>query len=76
MNTAIAALKSELNKQEEALEDCRRYKEFLDSVTHPEWFEAQAAKQKVTDMQGMWCACIGLAWEGAVGSSCLTVAQQ
>eukprot|EP00877_Chromochloris_zofingiensis_P008558 jgi/Chrzof1/3956/Cz13g14240.t1 len=46
LNTAIAALKSELNKQEEALEDCRRYKEFLDSVTHPEWFEAQAAKQK------------------------------
>ncbi|KAG2486589.1 hypothetical protein HYH03_014759 [Edaphochlamys debaryana] len=44
LNTATAALRSELNKYEEQLEDCRRYKEFLDSITPPEWFEQQAAK--------------------------------
>eukprot|EP00879_Flechtneria_rotunda_P020078 GHRR01021115.1.p1 GENE.GHRR01021115.1~~GHRR01021115.1.p1 ORF type:complete len:389 (+),score=163.01 GHRR01021115.1:320-1486(+) len=46
LNAAIAGLKSELGKQEEALEDCRRYKEFLDVVTPKEWFAAQAAKQE------------------------------
>ncbi|WIA23526.1 hypothetical protein OEZ85_000262 [Tetradesmus obliquus] len=46
LNAAIAGLRSELNKQEEALEDCRRYKEFLDSVTPKEWFVAQAARQE------------------------------
>ncbi|GLC35665.1 hypothetical protein PLESTF_001662400 [Pleodorina starrii] len=44
LNTATAALRSELNKYEEQLEDCRRYKDFLDSITPPEWFEQQAAK--------------------------------
>lgn len=47
LNTATAALRSELNKYEEQLEDCRRYKEFLDSITPPEWFEQQAAKLQV-----------------------------
>uniref|UniRef100_A0A7S3QRV1 DUF4200 domain-containing protein n=2 Tax=Dunaliella tertiolecta TaxID=3047 RepID=A0A7S3QRV1_DUNTE len=44
LTTAIAALRSEMNKYEEQLEDCRKYKEFLDSITPPEWFEAQASK--------------------------------
>ena len=44
LNTAIAALRSEMNKYEEQLEDCRKYKEFLDSITPLEWFEQQAAK--------------------------------
>eukprot|EP00775_Hariotina_reticulata_P009162 gene9162-9328_t len=47
LNAAITSLKSELNKQEEALEDCRRYKDFLNSVTPKEWFVAQAAKEQV-----------------------------
>lgn len=33
LNTAIAALRSEMNKYEEQLEDCRKFKEFLDSIT-------------------------------------------
>lgn len=63
LNTATAALRSELNKYEEQLEDCRRYKEFLDSITPPEWFEQQAAKLQVGDTPGK------LAWlqRGAIG---------
>eukprot|EP00798_Chlamydomonas_sp_ICE-L_P004936 gene4936-34707_t len=41
LNTAIAALRSEMNKYEEQLEDCRKYKEFLDSITPQEWFDQQ-----------------------------------
>lgn len=44
LTTAIAALRSEMNKYEEQLEDCRKYKDFLDAITPPEWFEAQATK--------------------------------
>lgn len=44
LNTAIAALRSEMNKYEEQLEDCRKYKEFLNGITPAEWFEAQASK--------------------------------
>lgn len=44
LNTAIAALRSEMNKYEEQLEDCRKYKEFLDSITPQEWFDQQADK--------------------------------
>lgn len=44
LNTAIAALRSEMNKYEEQLEDCRKYKDFLDGITPPEWFEQQASK--------------------------------
>lgn len=46
LNTAIAALRSELNKFEEQLDDCRKYKEFLDNITPSEWFEQQAKKQQ------------------------------
>eukprot|EP00199_Chlamydomonas_sp_CCMP681_P000248 CAMPEP_0119104450 /NCGR_PEP_ID=MMETSP1180-20130426/2658_1 /TAXON_ID=3052 ORGANISM="Chlamydomonas cf sp, Strain CCMP681" /NCGR_SAMPLE_ID=MMETSP1180 /ASSEMBLY_ACC=CAM_ASM_000741 /LENGTH=553 /DNA_ID=CAMNT_0007089215 /DNA_START=31 /DNA_END=1692 /DNA_ORIENTATION=- len=44
LTTSTAALRSEMNKFEEQLEDCRKYKEFLDAITPPEFFEAQAAK--------------------------------
>lgn len=35
----IQALTSEMSKHKEALEDCLRYKNFLDMLTPPEWFE-------------------------------------
>jgi hypothetical protein len=35
----IQALTSEMSKHKEALEDCLRYKTFLDMLTPPEWFE-------------------------------------
>ena len=37
----IQALSSEMSKHKEALEDCLRYKEFLDMLTPPEFFEQQ-----------------------------------
>ena len=33
LNAGLGALRSELNKFEEQLEDCRKYREFLDSIT-------------------------------------------
>lgn len=41
LNAAISTIRSELNKYEEQLEDCRKYKAFLDSLTPSEWFEEQ-----------------------------------
>lgn len=38
----IQALSSEMSKHKEALEDCLRYKAFLDKLTPPEWFEQHA----------------------------------
>jgi hypothetical protein len=35
----IQALSSEMSKHREALDDCMRYKKFLDQLTPPEWFE-------------------------------------
>ncbi len=35
----IQALSSEMSKHRESLEDCMRYKKFLDMLTPPEWFE-------------------------------------
>ena len=40
---SISAARAELNKYEEQLEDSRKYKEFLSSLTPPEWFEQRAA---------------------------------
>ena len=37
----IQALSSEMSKHKEALEDCLRYKQFLDMLTPPEFFEQQ-----------------------------------
>jgi len=47
LNAQITQIKSEMSKFEEQLEDCRKYKDFLDKLTPPEWFEEQeAAKQR------------------------------
>ncbi len=35
----IQSLSSEMSKHREALDDCLRYKSFLDMLTPPEWFE-------------------------------------
>lgn len=35
----ISALSSEMSKQKELLKTCKEYKEFLDMLTPPEWFE-------------------------------------
>ncbi len=50
LNNEIASIKNELAKYEEQLEDCRKYKEFLDKLTPAEWFEEQ--KQKVLIIYG------------------------
>merc|ERR1719155_383695 len=42
LNAQITQIKSEMSKFEEQLEDCRKYKDFLDKLTPPEWFEEQA----------------------------------
>lgn len=55
LNTAIAAFRSEMNKYEEQLEDCRKYKEFLDNITPAEWFEQLSTKLQV-GMQH-WLSC-------------------
>ena len=41
LNANITTIRSELNKYEEQLDDCHRYKEFLDSLTPPEFFKEQ-----------------------------------
>mmetsp|Transcript_2573 Transcript_2573/g.3570 ORF Transcript_2573/g.3570 Transcript_2573/m.3570 type:complete len:416 (-) Transcript_2573:1327-2574(-) len=42
----IQALSSEMSKHREALEDCLRYKKFLDMLTPPEWFEKHKRQQE------------------------------
>ena len=46
LNMQITQIKSEMSKFEEQLEDCRKYKDFLDRLTPQEHFE-QAAAQRV-----------------------------
>jgi len=41
LNTQITQIKSEMSKFEEQLDDCRRYKEFLDELTPEEWLQQQ-----------------------------------
>lgn len=41
LNAQITTIKSEMSKFEEQLEDCRKYKNFLDKLTPVEWFEEQ-----------------------------------
>lgn len=41
LNAQITQIKSEMSKCEEQLEDCRKYKGFLDMLTPQEWFEEQ-----------------------------------
>eukprot|EP00899_Mesostigma_viride_P027760 jgi/Mesvir1/8169/Mv12474-RA.2 len=52
LNAAIATIRSELNKYEEQLEDCRKYKEFLDSLTPQEWFtEQEELRRKAKELR-------------------------
>ncbi|GMH41880.1 hypothetical protein BSKO_09790 [Bryopsis sp. KO-2023] len=46
LNASIAALRSELNKYEEQLEDFKKYKDFLDSITPNEWFVRQQRRRE------------------------------
>ena len=39
LNGSIGSIRSELNKYEEQLEDCKKYKAFLDRLTPQEWFQ-------------------------------------
>ena len=41
LNMQIAAVKSEMSKLNESLEDCLKYKKFLDDLTPPEFFQKQ-----------------------------------
>ena len=45
LNMQITQIKSEMSKFEEQLEDCRKYKEFLDKLTPEEWVLEQKARQ-------------------------------
>lgn len=45
LNAAIAAIKSELSKYEEQLEDCKKYKDFLDNITPADFFQEQALER-------------------------------
>merc|ERR1740138_299330 len=39
LNQQIQMVQSDMSKHKEALEDCLKYKEFLDLLTPPEWFD-------------------------------------
>jgi len=43
LNLQIQMIQSDMSKLKEQLEDCLKYKQFLDSLTPPEWFEEQRA---------------------------------
>ena len=45
LNQQIQMVQSDMSKHKEALEDCLKYKEFLDKLTPGEWFEEQTAKK-------------------------------
>mmetsp|Transcript_10713 Transcript_10713/g.18030 ORF Transcript_10713/g.18030 Transcript_10713/m.18030 type:complete len:252 (+) Transcript_10713:80-835(+) len=49
----IQAVNSEMSKHREALEDCMRYKNFLDMLTPPEWFEQhkREREEKIANMK-------------------------
>ena len=44
LNMQITQIKSEMSKFEEQLEDCRKYKDFLDKLTPQEWFDSHDAE--------------------------------
>ena len=46
LNAQIASYRSELNKYEEQLEDFKKYKDFLDSITPKEWFDLQQSRRE------------------------------
>jgi len=63
LNGLTAVLKSEMGKYEEQLEDCGRYRAFLDSITPVEHFEERARRvaKKRAEALGAWeaaCAAV------------------
>jgi hypothetical protein len=46
LNQQIQMVQSDMSKHKEALEDCLKYKEFLDKLTPPEWFERQKVEKR------------------------------
>ena len=46
LNASIAARRSELNKYEEQLQDCERFKKFLDNITPATYFQALANQKE------------------------------
>ena len=40
INAQMTVIKTELSKTRDRLDDCRRYKTFLDDITDPEFFAA------------------------------------
>ncbi|GMH88802.1 hypothetical protein TrST_g6216 [Triparma strigata] len=46
LNQQIQMVQSDMSKHKEALEDCLKYKDFLDKLTPGEWFEEQEARKK------------------------------
>lgn len=46
LNQQIQMVSSDMSKHKEALEDCLKYKEFLDSLTPDEWFAEQKAVKR------------------------------
>ena len=46
MNQQIQMVQSDMSKHKEALEDCLKYKEFLDKLTPPEWVEQQETERR------------------------------
>eukprot|EP00742_Colponemidia_sp_Colp-10_P003580 GILJ01003812.1.p1 GENE.GILJ01003812.1~~GILJ01003812.1.p1 ORF type:complete len:531 (-),score=139.30 GILJ01003812.1:146-1708(-) len=47
LNQQIAAVQSEMSKHKEQLEECLKYKHFLDKLTPKEWIEQQAEAKRV-----------------------------
>jgi len=64
LNQQIQMVQSDMSKHKEALEDCLKYKEFLDKLTPPEWFvqkkkereEKQEAvrQEKIAKLRAEW----------------------
>ncbi|GMI60636.1 hypothetical protein ScalyP_jg10536 [Parmales sp. scaly parma] len=46
LNQQIQMVQSDMSKHKEALEDCLKYKEFLDKLTPPEWVEQQETERR------------------------------
>jgi len=49
LNNEISKEKSEIEKYKELLKDCKQYKEFLDSLTPPQWFEERKKNKQRKD---------------------------
>ncbi|KAL4435859.1 hypothetical protein ABPG77_000621 [Micractinium sp. CCAP 211/92] len=69
---SIAALRSEMGKIEEQVQECQKYKAFLDTVTPVEWFEAlaAAAASRKAQLRHAWeAACAEIAAQKAAAAA-------